>query len=276
MSVTRSSTVTIRRLSPAVGAAITGVDLNEPLDDAAFERIRDAFYAHGMLVFPDQHLAPAAQFEFGKRWGEPNILPYLAKHAVDGFLGILRVTNPGKAESLTENWHFDSAFFEEPPPIAILAAQELPTLDGFPSGGDTMWSSQYESYDALSPTMQQLLSPLRAAFTGSRVDDDGVRREVVTFHKVVRTHPITGRRSLGIGRIGSMPYFEGMTEEESRPLIEFLYQHAARPDFVYRHRWSPGDVVMWDNRCLLHYAVHDYGDAPRLMHRMTVLGPQCT
>ena len=89
----------------------------------------------------------------------------------------------------------------------------------------------------------------------------------------MRTHPATRRRALGIGRIESVPYFEGMTEEESRGLLEFLYAHASRPEFVYRHRWSDGDVVMWDNRCLLHYAIHDYGDAERLMHRATVVNP---
>ena len=258
-------------LTPAVGAAVTGVDLAGPIDDDTFARIERAFYDHCVLVFPGQQLAPAAQDAFGRRWGEPYVVPYLAAHAVPGFPAILRVTNMGKAQTLTENWHYDSAYFDEPPPIAILAAQELP-----PVGGDTMWANQYSAYEALSPTMQALVAPLRAAFTGTRVDDDGVRREVVTHHPVVRTHPITGRRALGIGRIESMPCFDGMTEEESRPIIEFLYRHAARPEFVYRHQWRPGDVVMWDNRCLLHYAVHDYGDATRLLHRMTVLGPQAT
>jgi taurine dioxygenase len=264
-------TLEIRPLSPAVGAVIDNVDLNAPLDDGTFAAIEQAFFDHCVLVFRDQHLAPDAQFEFGSRWGEPLVVPYLAPHAVAGQPGILRVTNMGKAETLTENWHFDSAFFEAPPPIAILAAQELPAV-----GGDTMWANQYLAYESLSATMQRLIDPLRAAFTGSKVDDDGVRRDVTTFHKVVRTHPVTGRKALGIGRVESVPYFEGMTPAESRPIIEFLYAHAARPDFTYRHRWSDGDVVMWDNRCLLHYAIHDYGDAPRLLHRMTVLGPPCT
>jgi taurine dioxygenase len=264
------SPIEIRRLSPAVGAAVVGLDLSEPVADETFATLLEAFHDHGVLVFPAQHLQPAAQWRFGCRWGEPLVVPYLAPHAVDGFPGILRVPNMGKAETLTENWHFDSAFFEEPPPIAILAAQELPDL-----GGDTMWANQYLAYEALSRAMQHLLGDLRAAFTGTRVDD-GVRRDVVTTHPVVRTHPATGRRALAIGRIESVPHLEGMTPEESRPIIEFLYRHVARPEFVYRHRWGQGDVVMWDNRCLLHYAVHDYGDASRLLHRMTILGEPCT
>ena len=258
-------------LSPAVGAAVTGVGLEDPIDDEAFAAIERAFYEHCMLVFPGQQLSPAGQDAFGRRWGAPYVVAYLAAHAVDGFPAILRVTNMGKAGTLTENWHYDSAYFDEPPPIAILAAQDLPGV-----GGDTMWSNQYAAFEALSPAMQALLTPLRAAFTGSRVDD-GVRHDVVAYHPVVRTHPVTGRRALGVGRVESMPHFEGMTEEESRPLAEFLYHHAARPEFVYRHRWGAGDVVMWDNRCLLHYAIHDYGDdSVRLLHRMTVLGPQAT
>jgi alpha-ketoglutarate-dependent taurine dioxygenase len=261
----------ITPLSPVLGASVAGVRLDDPLDDDAFDAIERAFYDHGMLVFPGQHLGPAGQDAFGRRWGAPYVVPYLAAHAVDGFPAILRVTNMGKAGTLTENWHYDSAYFDEPPPIAILAAQQLPAL-----GGDTMWASQYAAFDSLSPAMQALVGPLRAAFTGSRVVD-GVRRDVVAFHSVVRTHPITGRRALGVGRVESMPHFEGMTEAESRPLAEFLYHHASRPEFVYRHRWTAGDVVMWDNRCLLHYAVHDYGDSTtRLLHRMTVLGPQAT
>lgn len=258
--------VQVRPLSTAVGAAVTGVDLGEPLDDEVFDVVRRAFLDHGVLVFPEQHLQPAAQDAFARRWGEPLVVPYLAAHAIPGFPAVLRVTNMGKEQTLTENWHFDSAYFEEPPPIAILAAQSLPEI-----GGDTMWANQYLAYEALSPRMQELVSGLRAAYTGSVVDDDGERREVEVFHPVVRTHPETGRKALGIGRIESCPRFEGMTHEESRPIIEFLYHHASRPELVYRHRWGPGDVVMWDNRCLLHYAVHDYGDAERVLHRVTVL-----
>ena len=138
-----------------------------------------------------------------------------------------------------------------------------------------MWASQYAAYDALSEPMKRTLAGLRAAFTGTKVDDDGRRYDVETFHPIVRTHPLTGRRALAIGRIESVPRIEGMTAEESRALLTFLYQHAARPDFVYRHRWGAGDVVMWDNRCLLHYAVHDYGDATRDLIRITILGEPC-
>ena len=254
--------------SPAVGAFVTGVDLATPLGESTMERLVAAFHDHGVLVFRGQHLAPTAQVDFAARWGTPLVVPHLAAHAVPGASAILRVTNTGKTASLTENWHFDSAFFPNPPPITILAAQQIPAM-----GGDTMWANQYLAYETLTPAMRTLLEPLRAGFTGTMADESGQRREVVTYHPVVRVHPVTGRRALGIGRIESVPFFEGMTPAESRGLLEFLYQHASRPDLVYRHHWSDGDVVMWDNRCLLHYAVHDYGDEARLMHRVTVVDP---
>jgi taurine dioxygenase len=260
--------VEVRPLSPAVGAEVTGVRLGDELSDETIAALFAAFHEHCVLVFPGQQLDPARQQAFAAQLGTPLVVPYLAAHAVPDSPAVLRVPNMGKAATLTENWHFDSAYFEHPPPIAILAAQDLPQV-----GGDTMWANQYLAYEALSPAMQALLSNLRAAFTGTMPDDDGVRHDVLTHHPVVRTHPATKRQSLAIGRIESVPRFEGMTDDESRGLLLFLYQHASRPEFVYRHRWRDGDVVMWDNRCLLHYAVHDHGDATRLMHRVTVVDP---
>jgi len=254
--------------SPAVGAEVTDVDLSAPIDAETTRALHRAFHDHSVLVFRSQHLQPDAQVAFARRWGTPLVVPALAAHAVEGSAAVLRVPNVGKAATLTENWHFDSAFFEVPPPIAILAAQTVPTL-----GGDTMWANQYLAYETLSATMQRLLADLRIGFTGSMPGEDGNRHEVTTFHPVIRTHPATRRQAIAIGRPGSVSSFEGMTVEESLGLIEFLYAHASRPEFVYRHRWHDGDVVMWDNRCLLHYAVHDHGDAERLMHRVTVVDP---
>lgn len=260
--------VEVRPLGVALGAAVTGVDLNAGLDDDQFAVVHRAFLDHCVLVFPGQHLRPPGQEAFARRWGKPMVLDYLRAHAVDGHPSILQVRNTGKANTVTENWHIDSVYFERPPKLAILAAQHLPD-----TGGDTMWANQYAAYEALSEPMRRLLEPLRALFAGTVVDDDGNRREVRTPHPVVRTHPETRRRALAVGRPGaSVPAFEGMTEDESRPLLEFLYGHAARPDFVYRHRWSQGDVVMWDNRCTIHYAVHDYGDGERTLNRVTVEG----
>jgi taurine dioxygenase len=258
--------IEVRPVSKALGAAIRGVDLNDPLADADLAAIRDALLDFGMLVFPAQHLQPDGQERFARWWGELVVLPYLAAHAVAGHPAVLQVRNTGKENTVTENWHFDSAFFPEPPSITILAAQVLPAI-----GGDTMWANQYAAYDALSDGMKGLLSRLRIRFAGTTVADDGTRQPLVTAHPAVRPHPETGRQALAVGRPGeSVPGFEGMTDAESRPILTFLYEHASSPEFVYRHHWSDGDVVMWDNRCTIHYAIHDYGDAERTLNRVTV------
>ncbi len=259
--------ITVAPLSPAVGGAVTGLDLNQPVAEAEADRLRSALLQHGMLVFPGQHLQPAGQEDFARCWGKPLVVPYLAAHAVPGHPAVLQVKNVGKANTVTESWHFDSAFFPEPPALTLLAAQVLPAV-----GGDTMWASVCAAHDALSDGMKQLLAGLRIRFCGTTVADDGTRQPLVTAHPAVRTHPETGRRALAIGRVGeSVAGFEGMTEEESRPILDYLYRHASSPEFVYRHRWSPGDVVIWDNRSTIHYAIHDYGDAERTLNRVTII-----
>jgi taurine dioxygenase len=260
--------IEIQPLSRALAASVNGVDLNEPIDDKNFDLLHQAFLEHLVLIFPGQHLRPAGQMAFARRWGPPMVVPYLAAHALPEHPSLLQVTNMGKANTLTENWHFDSAFFPQPPAITILAAQMLPAV-----GGDTMWANQYLAYEALSDGMKALASGLRARFCGTRVAEDQTRQPYVTVHPIVRVHPETGRQALGVGRPGeSVSGFEGMSDEESRPLLGYLYEHASRPEFLYRHRWSPGDVVMWDNRCTMHYAVHDYGDEERTLNRVTVNG----
>jgi len=147
-----------------------------------------------------------------------------------------------------------------------------------PVGGDTMWCNQYLAYDSLSEGMKSLLEGVRAEFTGIRLAELAGDTSNVPFslHPVVRTHPETGRKALFIGRPGdTVPRLEGMSDEESLPLIRFLYEHSISPDRIYRHRWRNGDVVIWDNRCTMHYAVHDYGDdAVRELHRISIRGTE--
>jgi taurine dioxygenase len=194
----------------------------------------------------------------------------LASHAYPGDGDVLKVTNVGKGKVSTERWHCDSIFLPNPPAITMLAAQELP-----PAGGDTMWANQYLAYERLSAGMQRLLGGLRGRFVGNEPDaGTGERREVFAWHDLVRTHPETARKCLLVGFPGdSLAALEDMTPEESRPLLDYLYAHASQPDLIYRHHWRPGDVVMWDNRCTLHYAVHDYGDATRTLARVTLRVP---
>jgi taurine dioxygenase len=259
--------IRIRPLTGSIGARVEGVALGG-LDDAQFRRIHEAFLEHCMLVFPGQHLAPADQFAFARRWGEIAVTPMLKY--VEGWPGLLQLTNAGKAHTITENWHYDSTFIPAPHALTILAAQKLPS-----AGGDTMWSNQYLAYETLSPGMKAMLAGVRARFTGTRIARrSGVEGEPPhAFHPVVRTHPETGRKALFVGHPGdTVPHFEHMTEAETRPLLDFLYEHSVQPDRVYRHVWQEGDVVVWDNRCTMHYAVHDYGTQERILNRVTIKG----
>lgn len=251
----------------AIGAAIEGIRLAE-IDDSIFAEIRSAFLTHCMLVFPGQFLAPEDHFAFARRWGKPAITPMLSY--VDGYPGLLRVENRGKENAVTENWHYDSTFIPAPHAVTVLAAQQLPE-----TGGDTMWSNQYLAYDTLSGGMKLLLKDLRGKFCGTRIARRTEYKSEIpfAFHPIARTHPETGRKALFVGKPGeTLAHFENMTEEESLPIIRFLYEHSTRPDHVYRHQWKPGDVVVWDNRCTMHYAVHDYGEAVRDLNRITIEG----
>ena len=257
----------IRRLTGSIGASIEGVDLNLPLDAAAFATLKRAFLDHCTLVFRGQHITPANQVAFAKCWGEPVVTAMLKP--LDGCPEVVQITKIPKATASTEAWHYDAPFTPVPPKISILSAVTVP------HGGDTMWCNQYLAYERLSATMRRLLDDLHVRFRGMRlarmlgVDEKDVPCAV---HPLVRTHPETGRKALYIAHKDNLQEIEGMTREESEPLLDFLYRHSTAPDNLYRHMWQVGDVVMWDNRCTMHYAVHDYGDEERVLNRVTLKG----
>jgi taurine dioxygenase len=261
--------VTVKRLTGSIGAEVNGVILNESLDDATFTAIHQAFLDHNMLVFRRQRLDPAAQTAFANRWGEAFHAPYLKSLEIQDHPEVLAQNNLGKANSYTtEIWHSDQSFMPAPPAHSILAAQVLPD-----AGGDTMFANQYIAYEALSEGMKRILRGLRAWHGGAKLAKVVGSANSVSphSHPVVRTHPETGRGALFVNPLYTY-CIDGWTEAESRGLLDFLFEQCCRPEFTYRHQWAPGDVIMWDNRCTLHYAVHDYGEAARLMHRVTLGG----
>lgn len=258
--------IKVTPLTGSVGGLVEGINLNEPIKPDDFNALHQAFLEHGVLVFRNQHLEPGAHVKFANLWGTP------AQHnpldpSVPGFPGLIQVTKIPKATASTEAWHSDSIYTAVPPKISILSAVVVP------HGGDTMWCNQYLSYERLSPTMKRLIEGLRARFTGLRLARmRGIEEVPAAVHPIVRTHPETGRKALYVGHRETAQCIEGMTEAESRPLLDFLYEHSTPPDNVYRHMWQVGDVVMWDNRCTMHYAVHDYGEAERVLNRITIEG----
>lgn len=261
-----TSEIEVRPVSGSIGAEIVGVELRS-IDEECFARIKQAFLDHCMLVFRDQHLTVQEHVAFASRWGEFSTSPFVSY--LDDHPGVLPLTNRGRAKTVTNNWHYDSAFLEEPPALTINSAREVPI------GGDTMWSNQYLAYETLSPGLKAMLAGLKVCFTGARLASLTGSDEVPRmFHPIVRRHPETGRDALFLGNPGStVTHFENMSEAESEPLLKFLYEHSVEPDRVYRHHFQNGDVVMWDNRCTMHYAVHDYGDTvTRDLHRISIKG----
>ena len=263
----RSNTMTLRPLTGSIGAEILDLDLRE-IDDARFADIRRAFLDHCMLVIRDQHLGAADLLAFTRRWGEVFITPHAA--SLQGFPEVIAIRNRGKANTTTEYWHTDSVFAPKPPALSILASQVLP-----PAGGDTIFANQYLAYETLSPGLSALAGTLRAGYYRAadmrRLMGDLSGAVKTADHPVVRTHPETGRKALYLAYDPTVR-LEGFSQAESRAIVALFAEHATQPAFCYRHRWQPGDVVMWDNRCAIHFAVHDYGEQERVHLRTTVAG----
>jgi taurine dioxygenase len=265
--VTQAMRGSVRRLGGTLGAELVDIDLRA-LDDNAFAVVHAALVEHAVLVVRDQSLDPGAQAAFTSRFGEL----YMHGGPIEGHPELLLIANMLKARihadddrvrKVTEVWHADYTFWEVPPALLVLAAQELPD-----HGGDTLFADQRAAYDALSDGMKRLLDGLDAVHEPPAYRD---RDPGGAVHPVVVAHPESGRAALLLNT-QSVRAFDGMTVSESEGLLAFLFAHSTRPEFVYRHRWLPGDVVIWDNRATIHYAVDDYGDAPRVLHRTSVVG----
>lgn len=262
----------------ALGAEIAGVDLSQPLGDEVFGEIEAAFHEHVVLVFPDQQLTPTQQIAFTARFGPVEEHPLRSRPGMEDHPEILVLTNkPGERAPRNDIWHSDISFAERPPLGSVLYGLQVPE-----GRGDTMFCNMVKAFAELSPAMQEMLRPLKALHSaaglaarnnaGNSNANKIAEVPAAVEHPVVRTHPGNGRPALYIN-----PWFterfSGMTVEESRPLIDFLCARATRPENVYRHRWRQRDVVMWDNRAAMHYAVRDYDENEvRIMHRTTALG----
>ena len=250
----------ISPVTGSIGAQVTGVQLAR-IDEPTFNKIADGLWANQVLVFREQEMDVEDHIAFGRRWGALHTHPGFP--GVNGHPEVLPISNTGKENTITEVWHSDVSCEEEPPSISILRAIELP-----PFGGDTMWASQYAALEHLSLGMREMIDPLRAVH---RVEKRKANFDMEATHPVVRTHPETGRKALYVNH-GFTKHFEGMTTEESKPLLDYLVGVGSSMHVTMRHSWRPGDIVMWDNRCVMHFAIHDHGNARREMHRVTVRG----
>jgi len=268
--------IAVRPLAGAVGAEIAGLDLSEPLSDASQRAVRQALASFGVVVFRDQVLTPDQHIARARQFGAINVNRFFA-HA-PGYPEIaLVVKEPEQTKNVGGGWHTDHSYDEIPALGSMLYAREVP-----PAGGDTLFTSMYAAYDGLSDGLKQTLAGLRALHSSRHVF--GVKRpgmegrignaDLATqdaVHPVVITHPESGRRALYVNP-GFTLRFDGWTDEESKPLLDFLYRHAARPEFTCRLRWQAGSLAFWDNRSTWHYALNDYQGERRLMHRITIEG----
>jgi taurine dioxygenase len=271
--------ISVRRTAGALGAEIRGVHLSPDMPPEDIAKLREIWLQHGVAFFRDQrHLTAPDLAAFARRFGEVIEYPF-----VKGLPEAPEVIPVVKLENERMNfgglWHTDTAYLDCPPMATMLIAREVP-----PYGGDTLFASGYAAYEALSEGMRRLLDPLRAVNSSAKADvtktredrlkdsaRDDARKLYEAEHPVVRTHPETGRRALYVN-VGHTTRFVGMTEEESAPLLNFLYQHQVRPEFTCRFSWEPGSIAFWDNRCVLHNPVNDYHGHRRVMHRVTLAG----
>ena len=263
----------------AVGAFVKNLDLGRPLSDEVVAELLRAHADYGVLFFRDQKLNSEQHIEFAERLGQINVNRFFTP--VAGYPKIAEVRKePDQITNVGGGWHTDHSYDGIPALGSILYALELPE-----QGGDTLFASNYAAYDALSAGMQKMLDGLSAVHSSrhvfgaaaNRPDDLNTRfgnAEAATqdaVHPVVVKHPRSGRKTLYVNP-GFTLRFDGWTEEESAPLLQYLFRHMSKPEFTYRFQWAPGSLAFWDNRCTWHYAVNDYHGSRRLLHRITLEG----
>ena len=280
-------TLTVNRLCPALGAEITDLDVAKSMSDESFAEVRHALGENdGVLVLRNQQLTPEEHIDFSRRFGElfgdrEQLQDTVTKYLLPGHPQIFRASNkivdgrPQGRDRAGNYWHSDVSFRPRPAMVSLLYAIEVPPL-----GGDTLFANMYRAFENLSAPMQRFLGGLQArhdfavntavGFSHENIEQQDLEGQNSSEHPVVRTHDETGRKCLFVNP-GNTSHLVGLHPAESQLLLEFLYGHSTQPEFVFRHRWKRGDLVIWDNRCTMHYAVADYTE-DRYMHRTTVIG----
>ena len=269
----------IDRLSPALGAVISGIDLNATLNEEAQQGLQAALVEHQVLFLRQQFIQPQQQRDVAALFGELHTHPIYPSHPDVGEILVL----DSHQQDLRDNelWHTDVTFIDTPPLGSVLSAQKVPAF-----GGDTLWASSIAAYNGLSTPMQALLAGLsaqndiRKSFPAERYGasvEEQARLEAAfkkhppISHPVVRTHPVSGKKGLFVSA-GFTTRINELSDTESDAVLAFLFAHSTQPKYSVRWHWQAGDVAIWDNRSTQHLANFDYGSAHRVMHRATILG----
>ncbi len=277
--MTNYSTINVKPLSGNIGAEIDGINLKK-ISKEQFKEIKIVFGKYGVIFFRNQNLSPEEEIIFAELWGEININRFFTN--LEGYPKIALVSKePDQKKNIGGAWHTDHTYDLEPAMGSILFAHQVPK-----KGGDTLFSSMYAAYETLSDGLKDTLKNMhgrhssRHVFGTSRAErnDDTVGRIINSdkakqdaIHPVVITHPQTGRKALFVNPTFTLG-FDGWSDEESKPLLKYLYSHATKPEFTCRFKWEEGSVAFWDNRSTWHLAVNDYYGERRLMHRITING----
>ncbi|MFJ5303954.1 TauD/TfdA dioxygenase family protein [Streptomyces sp. NPDC088350] len=268
--------IEIQKVTANIGARVSGVDIDKPLDAEQVAAVREALNVHKALVFDDVHLDDEGQEAFARHFGDVTTA-HPTVPAVDGAPNVLPVDSErGRAN----HWHTDVTFVLNPPQASTLRSITVP-----PYGGETLIASSAAAYRDLPEPLRALADTLWAEHTNDydyavpeeEIDDEKAAQRAqftsITFrtvHPVVRVHPLTGERGLFIG--GFAQRIAGLSTGESRKILDILQAYVTRPENVLRHRWSPNQLVLFDNRITQHYAIDNYDDQPRRLHRVTVAG----
>ena len=268
----------IKQVAGALGAEISGVDLSQGVSAQLAADIRKVFLDHQVIFLRNQSLTPAQFLAFAKSMGEPVEYPFVK--GLDGFPHIIEVK---KLEHEKVNfggiWHSDTTYLDVPPMGSMLLSREVP-----PYGGDTLFANQYLAYESLSGTLQRLLDGLLGVSTSAKADVSKTREDRIKSdgkdaapqqyraeHPIVRTHPETGRKALYVN-VAHTAGIKGMTDEESAPILNFLFAHQVKPELTCRFAWDANAIAFWDNRCAQHNPVNDYHGFRRVMNRITLKG----
>lgn len=266
--------LTVQPLTPVIGAEVSGVDLSAPLGDNLFKAMEAALLEHQVLFFRDQEMSLEQHEALGRKFGSLHVHP--SAKTPEGHPGVIRIHADEKTKRIAgDKWHSDVSCEPQPPMLSILQLHTVPD-----SGGDTLFSSMYAAYDALSAPMQEYLGRLTAIHDGGpnyrdrnrRVGfDDSEKHYPNAEHPVVRTHPVTGRKGIFVNSVFTQE-IAGVPADESKAILEFLYAHVAKPQYQCRFSWQSKSVAMWDNRCVQHHAMWDYYPQVRSGFRVTVQG----
>jgi taurine dioxygenase len=263
------------------GASVRGIDLRQPLSADTVAEIRHVWLRHQVLAFPDQALSLEDLERTALHIGPFGTDPFFGSVPGHPHIAQVRRDADEKTKIFAETWHSDWSFLPSPPQATVLYGNVIP-----PVGGDTLFANQYAAWDALSPAMKTLLQDKRGIHSARRgYARDGMYGErdqgrsmairygddalATQAHPIARAHPETGRTALFVSP-GYTIGIEGLAEGEAQPLLMELFRHQVRDEFVYRHRWQPGMLVLWDNRCVVHAATGGYDGHARLLHRITL------